>query len=152
MEKEQYCSRHFLGTQANILRSLPFAPPGNPSEQGLTTRHRLLALADWHEDSQVELFESFMPASSLLALQSSHSYNCSCVKWCMQCLLECRTGCLSVSLPAAAIQAVDHGSPGGGEGCADTESHGAGAGLLASRWKHRQPGGDISLCFAVLSS
>ena len=53
MESEPYCSRHFLGTQANVLRSLPFAPPGNPDRDGNTRRHRLLALADWHEDSQV---------------------------------------------------------------------------------------------------
>ncbi|CAL5218504.1 g190 [Coccomyxa viridis] len=52
MEAEPYCSRHFLGTQANVLRSLPFAPPGNPDHDGTTMRHRLLALADWHEDSQ----------------------------------------------------------------------------------------------------
>ena len=53
MERGQYCSRHFLGTQALVLRSLPFAPPGNPNEDGMTVRHRLLALGDWHEDSQV---------------------------------------------------------------------------------------------------
>ena len=53
MEGEPYCSRHFLGTQANVLRSLPFAPPGNPDHDGNSMRHRLLAFADWHEDSQV---------------------------------------------------------------------------------------------------
>ena len=54
MEKEQHCSRHFLGTQANLLRNVPFAPPGNPNEDGVTRKHRLMALADWHEDSQVQ--------------------------------------------------------------------------------------------------
>ncbi|CAK0736740.1 hypothetical protein CVIRNUC_000795 [Coccomyxa viridis] len=52
MERGRYCSRHFLGTQALVLRSLPFAPPGIPNEDGVTIRHRLLALGDWHEDSQ----------------------------------------------------------------------------------------------------
>lgn len=54
MDEEQHCSRHFLGTQANLLRNLPFAPPGNPNEDGVTRKHRLMAVADWHEDSQVQ--------------------------------------------------------------------------------------------------
>ena len=74
MEREQYQSRHFLGTQANVLRSLPFAPPGNPSDDGITLRHRLLALADWHEDSQVQCLAMTLgmqfPSNLLLLFQA----------------------------------------------------------------------------------
>lgn len=57
MDRTNHLSRHFLGTQPDILRSIPFAPPGPPYEDGAALKHRLLALADWNEDSQVYILD-----------------------------------------------------------------------------------------------
>jgi hypothetical protein len=53
METKSHLSRHFLGTQPTVLRSIPFASPGQPDDDGATMKHRLLALGDWNEDAQV---------------------------------------------------------------------------------------------------
>lgn len=53
MSTKNHLSRHFLGTQPSVLRSIPFAPAGALDEDGVALKHRLLALADWNQDSQV---------------------------------------------------------------------------------------------------
>lgn len=53
MDRTNNLSRHFLGTQPNVLRSIPFAKAGAPDEDGFILKHSLLALADWNQDSEV---------------------------------------------------------------------------------------------------
>lgn len=55
MDTKNHLSRHFLGTQPSVLRSIPFAPAGAQDEDGVALKHRLLALADWNQDSEVRL-------------------------------------------------------------------------------------------------
>ncbi|CAL8470373.1 g9915 [Coccomyxa elongata] len=52
MDTKNHLSRHFLGTQPSVLRSIPFAPAGAPDKDGVALKHRLLALADWNQDSE----------------------------------------------------------------------------------------------------
>jgi len=53
MDRTNNLSRHFLGTQPHVLRSIPFAKAGAPDEDGFILKHSLLALADWNQDNEV---------------------------------------------------------------------------------------------------
>lgn len=53
MDTKNHLSRHFLGMQPSVLRSIPFAPAGPTDDDGTALKHSLLALADWNQDSEV---------------------------------------------------------------------------------------------------
>ena len=46
-------SRHFVGAQPSVLRSIPFAPPGPPDQDGITLQNRLLAMGEYSQDEEV---------------------------------------------------------------------------------------------------
>lgn len=50
-----HVSRHFLGAQPTVVRSIPFAPAGPPEQDGVSLQNRLLALADFSQDGEVTM-------------------------------------------------------------------------------------------------
>ena len=46
-------SRHFVGAQPSVLRSIPFAPAGPSDQDGVTLQNRLLALGEFSQDEEV---------------------------------------------------------------------------------------------------